>query len=199
LTPAASGQVFANVVDELVARVRIEEALYLHSRGIDRNDNVVRGGTCHADAIVDAGSGPQPVADLLAARAVEHQHTRHTVHSISNVIIEFISPQVAFVESHAFANEVQGAGYDYSWRGFAPGPAGARIVSWARYLDVFECRDRQWLIRERGVIYGDVTYELLESEPLVPDRFLHQEHGPGDPLTRYRERAVQVARELSNP
>ena len=198
MTPLAPGLVFANVIDELMARVRIEETLYRHSRGIDRNDNAVRATAYHHDATVDAGAGPQPVAQLLAVREAEHQHTRHTVHSITNVIIEFFTPQVAFVESHAFACELLDPGYDYSWRGFAPGPAGARIISWARYLDVFECRAGQWLIRERGVVYGDTTHEPLQGEPVLPERFLHQEHGPGDPLMRYRERAREVAREVSS-
>jgi hypothetical protein len=188
--------VFPDVVDELVARARIEEALYRQSRGIDRNDNMVRAAAHHDDATVDAGAGPQPVAELLAVRGTEHQHTRHTSHSITNVMIEFFSTRVAFVESHVFASELEDPDYDYSWRGFAPGPAGARILSWGRYLDIFECRDDQWLIRERAVVYGDTTAEPLAREPALPERFLRQEHGPGDPLERYREKALAVAREL---
>ena len=194
----ACNRCFASVVEELEARVRIEDALYRQSRGIDRNDPVIRASAYHDDATVDAGAGPQPVADLLAVRGKEHEHTRHTAHTVSNVLIEFISARVAFVESHVFACELEDPDYDYSWRGFQPGAAGARILSWGRYLDVFERRDGDWRIRERAVVYGDTSFEPLEREPTVPERFLQQRHGPGDPIDRFRERARNVARDLEH-
>jgi hypothetical protein len=199
LTPALpTASIFASVVDELAARVRIEDALYRQSRGIDRNDNVIRASAYHDDATVDAGSGPQAVAGLLAVRGKEHEHTRHTAHSVTNVLIEFVSAEIAFVESHVFAAELEDPEYDYSWRGIAPGPAGARILNWGRYLDIFECREGDWRIRERAVVFGDTTFVRLEREPALPERFLHQKHGPGDPIDRLRERAHAVARELAN-
>jgi hypothetical protein len=192
----AGNRHFASVVDELEARVRIEETLYRHSRGIDRNDPVIRASAYHDDATVDAGAGPQSVADLLAVRRREHEHTRHTAHAVSNVLIEFISERVAFVESHVLASELENADYDYSWRGLQPGAAGARVLSWGRYLDIFERRDGDWRIRRRAVVYGDTSFDPLESTPALPERFLHQRHGPGDPLDSFREQALEVAREL---
>jgi hypothetical protein len=192
----AAGPVFANVVHELEARARITDVIYRQSRGIDRNDTVTRASAYHDDAAVDAGAGPQPVTHLLAIRGKEHEHTRHTAHLVSNILIEFISARIAFVESHVFACELEAPDYDYTWRGFHPGAAGARIVSWGRYLDVFERRDGDWRIRERAVVYGDTCFEPLEREPTLPERFLHQRHGPGDPIDHFRERARSVAREL---
>jgi SnoaL-like domain len=185
--------VFADPVDELLARVRIEDTLKRHSRGIDRYDVDLRASTFTPDATIDAGSGPQPAAELLRRRGAEHAHTRHTVHALSNVLIEFVSSRVAFVESHVFACESEGSGYDFSWRGIAAGPAGARLLSWGRYLDVFECRDGNWLISERSVVYGDTTSEPLLTEPELPTRFLQQVHGPGDPIDAVRTRAHALA------
>ena len=194
----ADNRCFASVVDELEARVRIEDALYRHSRGIDRNDPEIRASAYHDDATVDAGAGPQPIADLLAVRRREHEHTRHTAHCVSNVLIEFISARVAFVESHVLASELEDADYDSSWRGVKPGAAGARILSWGRYLDVFERRDGDWRIRQRAVVYGDMSFDALESAPALPERFLHQRHGPGDPIDHVREQARAVARGLDH-
>ena len=194
----AGNRYFASVVDELEARVRIADALYRHSRGIDRNDPEIRASAYHDDATVDAGAGPQPVADLLAVRRREHEHTRHTAHAVSNVLIEFISARVAFVESHVLACELEDADYDYSWRGFQPGAAGARILSWGRYLDVFERRDGDWRIRQRAVVYGDTSFDALELAPALPVRFLHQRHGAGDPIDHVRDQAREVARELED-
>jgi hypothetical protein len=194
----AGNRYFASVVEELEARVRIEDALYRHSRGIDRNDPVIRASAYHDDATVDAGAGPQPVAALLAVRRREHEHTQHTAHSVSNVLIEFISARVAFVESHVLACELEDADYDFSWRGVQPGAAGARILSWGRYLDVFERRDGDWRIRQRAVVYGDTSADPLEFAPALPERFLHQRHGPGDPIDHVREQAREVARELDD-
>jgi hypothetical protein len=54
----AGNRYFASVVDELEARVRIEDALYRQSRGIDRNDPMIRASAYHDDATVDAGGAP---------------------------------------------------------------------------------------------------------------------------------------------
>jgi SnoaL-like domain len=195
---AADNRCFASVVDEIEARMRIEDALYRHSRGIDRNDPAIRASAYHDDATIDAGGGPQPIADLLAVRRREHEHTRHTAHSVTNVLIEFISARAAFVESHVLACELEDADYDYSWRGIQAGAAGARITSWGRYLDVFECREGDWRIRQRAVVYGDMSFDALESAPALPERFLRQRHGPGDPIDHMRKQAREVARELED-
>jgi hypothetical protein len=189
------GSPFLTDVEELLARARISDALYRHSRGIDRNNNVVRASAYHPDATIDAGAGAQPVRDLLERRRAEHEHTKHTAHIVTNVLIEFLSARAAFVESHVFAAELEDPDYDYSWRGSSPGPAGARILNWGRYLDVFECRDGDWLIRERTVVYGDAVFEPLQMSPFLPERFLHQVHGTGDPIEAVRQRAHVVARE----
>lgn len=191
----AESSAFATVVDELGARVRITDVLYREARGIDRNDAECRASAYHADATIDAGPGPRPVRELLATRTLQHEHTVHTAHVVTNVLIEFVSAVAAFVESYVVACEWEGPGYDFSWRGIPDaGPAGARIQSWCRYLDIFECRSGQWLIRERAVVFGDTVHQSLDRAPALPERFLRQGHGPDDPLRRYRERAHQIAR-----
>jgi hypothetical protein len=189
------GAPFAAFIDELEARTRIQDALYRHSRGIDRNDHAGdRASAYHPDATVDSGFGPQPVADLLAARTREHDHTVHAMHSVVNVLIEFLSVDVAFVESHVLAAELETAGYDFRSRGISdPGAAGARIVSWCRYADVFSRRDGEWRILERVVIFGDTTHQSLATEPVIPPNYLRQQHGPDDPLYECRRRARNLA------
>jgi hypothetical protein len=187
---------FESFIDEIEARTRIQDALFLHSRGIDRNDHAgTRALAYHDDAVVDSGHGRQPVKDLLTARSAEHDHTHHTAHLITNILIEFVSRNLAFVESHVFAVEYEGAGYDFTLRAIPdPGSAGARILSWGRYADIFECRNGTWKIRERAVIFGDTTYDSLETEPVLPPNFPGQRHDLSDPLYRYRDRAQNLAR-----
>ncbi|MEV4604391.1 nuclear transport factor 2 family protein [Amycolatopsis sp. NPDC049253] len=186
---------FADFVDELRARTQIQDALYRHSRGIDRDDHHgARASAYHPDATVDSGFGPQPVANLLAARKRQHEHTRHAMHSVTNVLIEFVSARVAFVESHVTAVEWEGQGYDFASRGIAePGRIGARIVSWCRYADVFEARGGVWRILERTVIFGDTAWWPLDAAPVLPRDFLVQEHGSTDPVYARRARAFALA------
>ncbi|WP_326835032.1 nuclear transport factor 2 family protein [Amycolatopsis rhabdoformis] len=188
---------FADFAEELEARTRIQDALYRHSRGIDRDDHHgARASAYHPDATVDSGFGPQPVANLLAARRRQHEHTRHAMHSVTNVLIEFVSARVAFVESHVTAVEWEGHGYDFASRGIAgPGRMGARIVSWCRYADVFEARAGAWRILERTVIFGDTAWWPLDAAPVLPPDFLVQEHGSADPMYARRARAGALAEE----
>jgi hypothetical protein len=183
--------VFPTFVDELEARTRIQDVLYRHSRGIDRNDQLGdRAAAYHPDAWVDSGAGRQPVADLLTLRRREHDRTRHTMHSVTNVLIEFASPDVAAVESHVTAVEWEEAGYDFASRGITDaGPCGARILSWCRYLDIFERRSGEWRILDRTVVFGDTTHEPLPVDPVLPQRFQVQQHGAGDPVYVLAERA----------
>jgi SnoaL-like domain len=189
---------FPDAVDELIARTRITEAIYKRSRGTDRNDvTYKRDVAYHPDAIDDHGFGAEPVGQFLGRSAEQHRNTRHAMHSVTNIVIEFLSATVAFVESHVIANEWQGPDFDFALRNVAAtGAAGARIISWCRYADTFECRNGDWRITERTVIFGDMISQPLDAAPVLPPAFQVQRHGPDDPLYDCRARAVEHERQL---
>jgi hypothetical protein len=189
---------FTDPVNELIARTRITEAIYKRSRGTDRNDVAYKQRVAyHPDAIDDHGFGAEPVGQFLRRSAEQHRNTRHAMHSVTNIVIEFLSEMVAFVESHVIANEWQGPQFDFALRNVAvPGAAGARIISWCRYADTFECRNGDWRIAERTVIFGDMISQPLDIAPVLPPEFQVQRHGLDDPLYECRARAVEHERRL---
>jgi hypothetical protein len=193
-----AGYVFSDPVDELIARTRITEAIYKRSRGTDRNDvNYKLHVAYHPDAIDDHGFGAEPVGQFLRRSAAQHQNTLHAMHSVTNIVIEFLSATVAFVESHVIANEWQGPDFDFSLRNVtAVGAVGARIISWCRYADTFERRNGDWRIAERTVIFGDMISQPLDTAPVLPPNFQVQRHGQGDPLYACRAQAVEHERRL---
>jgi hypothetical protein len=193
-----AGYAFPDPVNELIARTRITEAIYKRSRGTDRNDiDYKRHVAYHPDAIDDHGFGAEPVDQFLRRSAAQHRNTRHAMHSVTNIVIEFLSADVAFVESHVIANEWQGPGFDFALRNVpAAGAAGARIISWCRYADTFECRNGKWRIAERTVIFGDMISQPLDTAPVLPPGFQVQRHGQDDPLYACRARAIEHERRL---
>jgi SnoaL-like domain len=187
---------FPNFLDELEARTRITDALHRYNRGIDRGNHAYcRQVAYHDGATDDHGNGPEPVDQFLATSAQRHASLRHNMHTLANVIIDFFSAEVAFVESYLIAVEWYDETYDFSLRNITDaGAAGARITSYCRYADIFERRDGRWAIIERVTVFGDMTYEPLDKPPVRPSTFRQQKHGPDDPAFEVMRRAEARAR-----
>jgi hypothetical protein len=190
---------FPAFLDEIEARTRITDALHRYNRGIDRGNHAYcRQVAYHDGATDDHGNGPEPVDQFLATSSKRHASLRHNQHTLANVIIDFFSADVAFVESYLIAVEWYDETYDFSLRDIPdPGPAGARITSYCRYADIFERRNGRWGIIERVTIFGDMAYQPLEQPPVIPSTFTRQKHGPDDPVFDVMRRAEQHARQRS--
>lgn len=186
---------FSQKIDELDARAQIHDVIMRHSRGIDRNDHHgARAEAFHTDAMIDSGHGLESVAELLAVRAKQHEHTEHTMHIVTNVIIDFCSDSIAVVESYVQAVEWERAGYDFQSRGISEhGVCGARIFSWCRYVDIFQARSGAWRIAERTTLFGDTTVVPLDVDPVIPPGFKRQTHSGDDPLYGILARAQEIA------
>ncbi|MGD9985555.1 nuclear transport factor 2 family protein [Pseudonocardia sp.] len=187
--------IFPTFVDELEARTRIYDVLVRYCRGIDRGDHAYcREVAYHDGATDDHGGGVERVDDFLATSRARHANLQHNMHTIGNVVIDFLSTEVACVESYLIAVEWYDGGYDFGIRNIPdPGPAGARILSFCRYGDIFERRSGVWKIAERVTIFGDMSYEPLAADPVLPGGFRAQRHGPDDPIFAILERARQRA------
>jgi SnoaL-like domain len=190
--------VFPTFVEEMEARTRIYDVLVRYCRGIDRGDHAYCREAYHDGATDDHGAGVEPVDKFLATSAKRHASLQHNMHTVGNVVVDFMSPDVAAVESYCIAVEWYHEGYDFSLRSISdPGLAGARILSFCRFGDVFERREGVWKIFERILIFGDMSYEPLATEPVMPPGFRLQRHGSDDPIfpiiARAQERAAEVA------
>ncbi|MFL6798553.1 MAG: nuclear transport factor 2 family protein [Xanthobacteraceae bacterium] len=174
--------VFANFLDELQARTAIEDCLKQFARAVDRQDWAAARKTYHDDAIDDHGFFKGPPDAFLGHIEKLHEHQDHSMHLNTNVLIEFQSPERAFVETYVLVLQR-----------FRPGAsnvpanaAGLRNMACARYLDHFEKRDGEWRVARRTLVLGDVVSGPMTEAAAPLAGFTTQKHGLDDPLYRLR-------------
>src|SRR5215469_639614 len=125
---------FDNFVDELEARTAIADTLLRFIRGIDRQDWALARSTYHDDAIDEHGFFAGPPDEFLALVKRLHEQQQHSMHVMSNMLIEFEAHDRALVETYCLVFQRFGPGA----AGVSPGAPGVRKIGMARYLDRFE-------------------------------------------------------------
>jgi ketosteroid isomerase-like protein len=174
--------VFVSFLEELEARTAIEDSLKRFARAVDRQDWKAARQAYHDDAFDDHGFFKGPPDQFLAHIEKMHVHQDHSMHFNTNVLIEFESPERAFVETYVLVLQR----YRAAAPNVPPGVAGLRNIASARYLDRFEERNGEWRVVHRTLVFGDVAGEPLKEVVAFPPEFTVQEHGPDDPLYRLR-------------
>jgi hypothetical protein len=169
---------FDSFVDELQARTEIADTLLRFIRGIDRQDWALARSTYHDDAIDEHGFFSGPPDDFLKLVKRMHEHQLHSMHVMSNMLIEFDSGDRALVETYCLVFQRFGPGAP----GVAAGAAGVRKIAMARYLDRFEKRRGEWRVAHRKLIFGDTQDFSLEAPVTFPPGFIEQRHGMDDVL-----------------
>ena len=131
-------------LEELSARAQIHDALLRYCRGLDRVDMDLVRSAFHKDAWIDfpASLHVGSVDGFLDFLSGEMPRFVRTMHFLGNSLIEFDGPNLAHVETYLNADH-QGSQV-HQW-------AGEQVKLWARYLDLFEQRDGQWLIARRAL------------------------------------------------
>lgn len=165
-------------------RDEITEVLALYCRGVDRCDVDTLRSAFHPDAIDDHGTFTGSAWEF-AAWAVKggarYWHSSH--HSVHNVIIDWVEPDVAQVESYVIAfnrrADTPGAAPRPDWA--SDSSHGTVEVFAGRYVDRFERRDGAWKIAHRQAIRDvDTLVDRHRWGGQIPEggRF------PDDPLYR---------------
>ena len=175
-------KVFPNFLEELEARVAIEDCLKQFARAVDRQDWKSARELYHDGAFDDHGFFKGPPDEFLAHIEEMHAHQEHSMHFNTNVLIEFKSRERAFVETYVLVLQRYRAGAP----NVPPGAAGLRNVGSARYLDCFEKRHGQWRVVHRTLVFGDNVKEPMAEAASFPADFTVQKHGLDDPLYRLR-------------
>ena len=173
---------FGTFLDELQARVEIEDAIKLFIRGIDRRDWALARSTYHDDALDEHGFFSGPPDAFLDAVAVAHTHQDHSMHVMSNILIEFAARDRALVETYCLVFQRFGAAAE----GVPPGQCGLRRFGTARYLDVFESRAGTWRVARRRLVFADLQTEPLGEPVRFPPGFHVQKHGMDDTYYEWR-------------
>jgi hypothetical protein len=147
---------FRDPVDELIARSEIEQLLTRRGRAADAKD---------PEAIirehVPGSRDSHGIFDGTIEEFAEHLRTHNYIdpryglqrHTVTNVLIEFVSRSAATAESHHLAYHRMEL------------PAGAyHVYIGGRYLDRCELIDDRWLLASRSVVY-DWSRSVLIAGP----------------------------------
>src|SRR3546814_5041871 len=94
--------------ERIADRLQIQEVLYRYCRAIDRIQTDILASVFHPDAIVDKGDDRGSVTDFIAAVAARHPGVPHASHMVTNMLIDFLGVDSAFVErSEEHTSELQ--------------------------------------------------------------------------------------------
>lgn len=178
---------FDSFLDELEARLAIEDNLKRFSRAVDRKDWAAARAAYHDDAVDMHGFFNGPADELIGIVERMHVHQDHSMHFLSNILIEFMAPDRAFVETYVLVFQRFTAQAD----GVKPGTAGLRRYGTARYLDRFEKRRGEWRVAHRTLVFGDLQDEPLDKPVAFPPGFTVQRHDRDDPLYALRAKVEQ--------
>lgn len=177
MSAGVPGTDMAGRLDDLLAREAIRDCLYRYCRGIDRADEAALRSAYWPDATDSHGAYCGPVQGFFDQVRAAWSRAPRNVHQITNILIEFERPDRAAVESCFLALQ----------RG--PGPDGLvrQVLLAGRYCDLFTCRNGEWRVQERVVVYDWVDSQTPPDAP-ESDRFgPRQPIGapwPGDPVYR---------------
>ena len=163
---------FGSFLEELEARTAIEDCLKRFARAVDRQDWKAAREAYHDGAWDDHGFFKGPPDAFLAHIEKLHAAQRHSMHFNTNVLIEFQSPERAFVETYVLVLQR----FD-----------DRRVTASARYLDVFEKRKNQWRVVHRTLVFGDTVPEPLQEPVKFPPEFTVQKHDMTDALYSLRK------------
>lgn len=157
--------------ERIADRMAIQDTMYRWCRAIDRLDFDGIREVFHPDAIDDHGiysGGVEGLIDWIQGR---HQKIPFSMHSISNMLIEFAGPDTALVETYCLAIQRYPADGKESLAALAGGAKGRSgsatdLFALARYVDKFERRDGDWRIAHRTVVFdSSMMYEAPADGP----------------------------------
>ena len=159
--------VFPTFLEELEARMAIDDCLKRFARAVDRRDWALARTLYHDGAFDDHGFFKGPPDAFLAHLAEMHEVQQHSMHFNTNVLIEFKSRERAFVETYVLVLQRF---------------AERRVTASARYLDRFEKRQGEWRVAHRTLVFGDMVSEPLSAPVSFPAGWTEQRRGLDDPL-----------------
>lgn len=142
-------------------RLQISEVLYRYCGAIDRiQPDALMDSVFHADALIDKTGAPYPVAEFVANVAARHPGVPNASHMVTNILVDFLDTDTAFVESWCLALERH-----------PPTGSESRTVDRVyrvRYGDRFERRDYPefgplWRIAARTFVIDHVLSVVADS------------------------------------
>lgn len=159
-------------LEERIARIEahreISDVVYKFCRAADRSDLESIASLFHDDAVDNHAFYEGDVPGLVEWLRDRHRNILHASHNVSNLLIEWAGPDRALVESRVsvcIRYNPEGAAAYARAAGFSLAvDRCVDVLSFARYVDVFERRDGHWKIASRtGVPEQNLFFEVAEG------------------------------------
>ncbi|RDJ01943.1 nuclear transport factor 2 family protein [Rhizobium grahamii] len=170
-------------ITELLDREAIRDCLYRYCRGIDRADEAALRGSYWPDAHDRHGAYSGSAEGFVEFAMGVFKTGPRNIHQITNILIEFISPAEAAVESYFAALQRAPDGVETL----------RQVLICGRYCDLFQKRGGDWRIAERTVVYDLVEEQSLsaasEKERFGPRQPIGGSH-PDDPVYTLAKRCI---------
>lgn len=154
-------------IDLLLSKEQIRDVIYQWSRGVARKDwDLVR--SCYTDDAADNhGSVNGSVDDFIEWMRSYHSTIEQVIFYSTNVLIEFVDADTAFVESHGISiqrHSAQARGARATFLGPEWADKAVPIVLdfAGRKLDVFVRRDGVWRIQTRNQVYESIHARVAD-------------------------------------
>ena len=175
-----------SALQQLADKDAIRDAMFRYARGVDRLDPELIRSVYHPDAHDDHGSYKGDVDGLIDWIMRRHASIDQSMHIIANMLIEFLSTDVAVMESYVIVPQsypAEARETIRAWVGEAELDAGERlaVVMYARMIDRFERRAGEWKIARRVVVIEEVDAKRIPVRTGPPVSVQHV-RGSGDAL-----------------
>lgn len=140
----------SNALQRLLDKSQIHDVICRYSRGVDRGDWALVRSTYHADAHDDHVEYKGGIDGLIEWLDRRFAGVDNSMHFLGNCLIEFATPDLAFVETYFTSRRLRAPSGDER-TGLASADAICR-EAWGRYADRFERRHGEWRVARRLVV-----------------------------------------------
>jgi hypothetical protein len=154
--------------DRLADRAQIQDTIFRYCRGIDRQDYEAVRATYHPDATDWHGPYKGGIDGLIEWMKERHKSVPFSMHSVTNMLIEFSGPDLAVVETYFTLSQFYPAESKATLAQLSGGKEGKpgaayHLVMFGRYVDRFERRSGVWRVSKRVGTYDSSM--MLEQMP----------------------------------
>lgn len=144
-------------LERIADRMEINDQLMRYSRGVDRKDWDLMRSVYHDGAYDNHGIFSGSAIDFVEFTRMRHETVLMSMHHLPNVLIEFLGPDSALVETYILAwQSLSAQNNDMRVAMSQQGDTSDRpieMIMVSRYIDHFERKLGRWGIQERHVVY----------------------------------------------
>lgn len=157
--------------ERIADRMAIQDVMYKWCRAIDRLHYDGMRAAFHPDATDDHGAYVGGIEGLVDWIRERHKPIPFSSHQVSNMLIEFASPDLALAETYVRALQRYPADAKASLAQLSGGQSGKPgvgmdLLTSSRYVDRFERRNGEWRISRRALIQDwKQLLEVAENAP----------------------------------